>query len=39
MLTITFLKLDIINVGKLALLKAARDSSQNNDNAVPQTQK
>lgn len=39
MLTITFLKLEIINGGKLALLKAARDNSQNNDNAAQQAQK
>lgn len=39
MLAITFLKLEIINEGKLALLKAARDNSKNNDNAVLQTQK
>lgn len=39
MLTITFLKLEIINEGKLALLKAARDNSQNNDSAALQIQK
>lgn len=38
-LTVTFLKLDIINDGKIALLKVARDNSQSNDNTLQQTPK
>lgn len=38
-LTIAFLKLDIINDGKIALLKVARDNSQSNDNTLQQTPK
>lgn len=36
---LSFLKLEIIKEGKLALLKAAKNNSQNNDNIVLQTQK
>lgn len=36
---LSFLKLEIINEGELALLKAAKNNSQNNDNTVLQTQK
>lgn len=39
MLVIVVLKVEILYEGTLALLKAARDNSQNNDNTAPQAQK